>query len=438
VRKILKNPKLVSNSPWAFIAIVWLFTRFFHFQNFELVLATDSSDYLRAAQELNLSNQNDPNLSRSFLYVVILRFFSQNISALVYMQIFLTLFSAFLMLRILLARKASKRIATAVVILYLVFPMTAHFEGQILTENLSLFLLLVFFTFWEDSIKLRSSKSLSFAILIAVSLVLHRPNYIVFVTIIVIVSWLQKRKSLFGVKRLMIIPICFSTLIGLNFVTSGTLQVGGNLLRTGIAMHLVDTFATDRQNSAMSREIDLSENTIKAENPSNRYWAVQDGSKEFLRSKNLSWDVDEVLWERTKILLKEYPLLFAQSVNNSFFSVLVTDSGAFRPTGGFRDLPNKVSNILGLLVLGPTVFFGLWLYLFYLLAFFGRGNKNQSREDLPYVIAILGVSVLNAIVSPIEQGRYIFPFLPIVLILGTRFLSTLYKPIRSAGIPYES
>jgi hypothetical protein len=415
-----------------------MITRFFHFQNFELILATDSLDYLNAAENLSLSNQNGSNLTRSFLYIAVLKLFSQNLLLLVYLQMVLTLLSAFLMFKTLLARNASKKLAFPLVLIYLFYPMTAHFEGQILTENVSTILLLLFFTLWENSIKLRSNRSLLFATLAALALVLHRPNYIVFVAVIVLVDWQQQRRYLREFKSLIIIPLSFSTVLALSFVTTGNFQVGGNLVRTGIAMHLVDTFATDKENSAISREVDLSENVLKAENPSNRHWAIQNGFEKYLRSNSLTTDADGELWNRTKVLLREYPLIFAQSVNNSFFSVLVTDSGAFRPGGAFRDLPSKVSSILGLLILGPAIFFGVWLYLLNVVTGRFINTKKQTQNDLACLIAILGVSFVNAIVSPIEQGRYIHPFLPIILILSSRFITSLSTKVRGPDVQSES
>ena len=421
--KISTEAKVAFKNPWVLIVLAWFLTRIYHFQHFKLFLATDSADYIVAAQQLNFGDENQKTLNRSFLYVSILKLFGDNLSLLVYFQILLSLFTALLMLKLLLSQLHRQNLAVIFTFLYLIFPMTAHFEGQILTENISAFLLMLFFFFWSKWEKDPTGKGFSFATIIAITLVLHRPNYIVFVFVVIFISWLQHRKDTQANVRLIVIPVCVSVLLGLNFLTTNNIQVGGDLLRTGIAMHLVDTFASDKQNSEISREIDLSENKMKSENPSNRYWAVQDGFKQYLKLKSIEDDRGDILWERTKNRLQEYPLIYIQSVNSSFFSVLVSDASAFQPGKTFRSLPNKVSILIGVLILGPTIFFGVWMYFFLLLSLERKGVKKQRGSDLPFVMAIIGVSFVNAIVSPVEQGRYIFPFLPIAFILLSRFLS---------------
>jgi 4-amino-4-deoxy-L-arabinose transferase-like glycosyltransferase len=435
--KILKDAKLVFNNPWVLIVSLWLLTRIYHFQNFKLFFATDSSDYILAAQQLNIGDENNINLNRSFLYVFVLKLFENNLSLLVFSQVLLSLFTALLMLKVLFSQLKRRSLAVTLTSLYLIFPMTAHFEGQILTENLSTFLLMLFFFFWSKWGKHPSGKAFLLAALIAVALVLHRPNYIVFVFIVVLISWLQCHKDKNANLRLIVIPVCISVLMGLNFITTNSIQIGGDLFRTGIAMHLVDTFASDKQNSEISREIDLSENKIKSENPSNRYWAVQDGFKQYLKLKKIEGDRGDILWEQTKNRLQEYPLLYLQSVNSSFFSVLVSDASAFQPGKTFRSLPSKVSILIGLLILGPTIFFGVWMYFFLLLFLVAKRDKKQLGSDLPFVLAIIGVSVVNAMVSPVEQGRYIFPFLPIALILLSRFILVFANLQKKSNVTNE-
>ncbi len=434
---ILTKAKVTFTNPWVLIVSAWFLTRIYHFQHFKLFLATDSSDYILAAQQLNLGDENGRALNRSFLYVSILKFFENNLLLLVYSQILFTLITALLMLNLLLSQLKRQSLAVTLTLIYLIFPMTAHFEGQILTENLSTFLLTLFFFFWSKWNKHPTGKRFLVAAIIAVALVLHRPNYIIFVSVVIFISWLQSRKEPNANSRLFIIPVCIAVLMGLNFLTTNNLQVGGDLLRTGIAMHLVDTFASDKQDSDISREIDLSENKMKSENPSNRYWAVQDGFKQYLKLKNIEDDSGDVLWERTKSRLQEYPLLYIQSVNSSFFSVLVTDASAFQPGKTFRSLPSKVSIFIGLLILGPTIFFGVWMYFFLLLSLLRKGAEKQTGSDLPFVMGIIGVGVVNAVVSPVEQGRYIFPLLPIALILLSRFFSVLVSQQKKSDVTNE-
>lgn len=415
--------KLRTRSPLILLILVWLLTRLYHFIGYELFLATDSRDYLVAANAFTFDASNESGLGRSFLYVFILKFFSENLLLLVALQATLSLYTSLLLYKVIERRVSNKLIALAFSIAFLIYPLTGYFEGQILTETFSAFLVLKFWESWERNCHHATTKSSTSTIFFAVLLTLHRPSFVVFIAAITIPSLIKKFNLAPSALVKILFPICISILFLTNLIFLGSFKTGNDPLKTGVAMHLVDTFPVDSNNSSLSKEISLAEAKLKTANPSNRYWAIQKGTENFTNG-NTEIPIDSIraeLWERTLALLKQYPLLFLQSVNKSLFSVLFDDTHAFKPGESYRDAPFRISSLLGFgifnaAMLGVVMYSGFILFLaFYKIS-------NFSRMDAITIMALIPCFLLHALTSPIEQIRYSFPLLSIMFILLASFI----------------
>jgi hypothetical protein len=413
-----------SKGPHLVIFFVWLMTRTYHFLGYEIFLATDSKDYLSSATQLSLSNSNQVGLSRSFLYVFLLKIFLSKLICVVVIQGMLSLYTAFLIFKVIKRRIAKGQIPLVMSILFLIFPLTAYFEGQILTETISALLMLKLWESWERHNAEVSTKSGISLVLFSIALALHRPSFLVFIASISLLSLFRNVKLEKGLILKALLPLSISVLLIANFLLLGTFKSGNDALKTGIAMHLVDTFATDAEVSTLSKEISETELVLKTENPSNRFWAIQIGSQNFANSnKEISTAIiGQELWIRTAHLLKQYPLLFLQSVNKSLFSVFTDDSAAFKPGGSFRDFPLRISSLLGFGIFNSLLLGGVYLYLVASLLFGLLKIKYYNHLDLVTLISLFPCLLLHAIISPIEQIRYAFPLMPIILIMFASFV----------------
>ena len=406
------------------IFLVWLITRLYHFLGYEIFLATDSQDYLSSATQLSFSNSNQVGLSRSFLYVLLLKIFSSKLMVVVVIQGILSLYTSVLIFKVIKRRITNGKLPLVMSILFLVYPLTAYFEGQILTETISAFLILKLWESWERYNTEASSKSCTSLVLFSIALALHRPSLVVFIASISLLSLFRNTKLKKGLILKALLPLSISVLLIANFLFLGTFKSGNDALKTGIAMHLIDTFATDAKISPLSKKISETELAMKAENPSNRFWAIQIGAQNFANSnREISTEViGQELWIRTVHLLKQYPLLFLQSVNKSFFSIFTDDAAAFKPGQSFRDFPLRISSLLGFGIFNTLLLGGAYLYLVTSLLFGLLRTKYYNHLDLVTVISLFPCLLLHAIISPIEQIRYAFPLFPIILIMFASFI----------------
>jgi hypothetical protein len=416
-------PELRPAGPQFLLISIWLLTRLYHFIGYELFLATDSKDYLAAANALTFGAANESGLGRSFLYVFILKFFSEKLLLLVGIQAILSLYTALLLYKVIDRRVRKKLIPLAFSIAFLVYPLTGYLEGQILTETISACLILKFWESWERNCHNPTTKSSASTLTFALLLTLHRPSFVIFIAAITLPSLVKRFNLTPSILVRMLFPVCVIVLFLTNLFFLGSFKSGNDAVRTGIAMHLVDVFPIDAENSLISKEISLAEVSLKSANPSNRFWAIQKGTENFT-SGNTEVPIESIrteLWERTLVLLKQYPLLFMQSVNKSLFSVFFDDAHAFKPGESYKDIPFRISTLLGFGIFNAT-FLGILLYsgFIFFLAFYRV--SSYSRIDVVTLMALPPCLLLHAVTSPIEQIRYSFPLLSIMFVMTASFI----------------
>ena len=242
-------------------------------------------------------------------------------------------------------------------------------------------------------------------------------------TLVLTVLMFEKKSEYRKIFAVAALTGIFTSLV-FTYLLTGNLKTGQQTLKVGIAMHLVDTFPTQIANSEIAREISKYENVLKRSVPSNRFWAVQYGLAQY-NKENPELDADvtsDQFWTLTKKLMKEYPFTYFKSVFTSFITLSVDDVTAFRPGSDFYDFPKFISMISGIIV-SSFVFYVAILHNL-LLGFLNRQYRVLLFSDrvLTIAVPVFCTLVINAIVSPIEQSRYMFPLLSLLLLISARVL----------------
>jgi hypothetical protein len=416
-----------SINPILFIASVWFISRvFFHFI-FSPTITPDSREFIQISNSFFDIDPTNLAINRPFGYSFILFLLNNSVLSLVILQNILTLLIGIQLHLILKRYEVNKRLTQALPILFMLYPLTAYLEFQVLSETYSTFLMISFINFVT---RYKNFKVLFTITTIFIALiVITRPNMLILV-IFILVALLQSEikdhnlvgiiKNCFKVIVIVIPGVLLALCINLN--VSGKITVSDEAFKSGIAMHFLDAIPSYQTSSGLSQAISDYEFELRKVSPGSKYWAVQNGSK------SIGLDRDSALIELDAMdreLIKKYPLLYLQSVTSAFFSPFTANVNAYLP-----NLSSYFPTILGYIFILSSIMmqtillFGAICVPLSVILY--RRRTRLAKLDWQQILVIGGVVtflLVNSLVSPIEQVRYLYPAIPILILILGKFWS---------------
>jgi hypothetical protein len=411
-------------APIKWILLTWFISRLAAWQVFNPTLSPDSKEYIDIANALQSLQINDIEISRPFGYAFLIALFGAKPTLIVICQQFLSLGIAIDLFLILGRFGANKFWKALVPIGFLLYPLTFYLEFQALSEIFTAFLLVkVCKNLLTKTNKLNSRTNLKLLLLLAL-IALVRPNVLVFCFGLVFFPFSRYALHLVTISRLRkIFVILTSSLLlaaFINFSITGRVFPSSNTLTAGVAMHMLDAVPNYTNNSNLTKYIIEAEMNSRAISPGSKYWAIQEGSLKYTEAGFTN--VDQELRKMNVSLVSQFPLLYLQSVFGAFFSSVYANVNAFLPLQSFP-IPEILLNLL--------VIYGIFFQslLFFLILtfkasrqrnFYVVNNLKRRLESLVMPMTFVIFLLVNAAASPIEQGRYLFPIIPVMFLSITR------------------
>jgi hypothetical protein len=406
----------------------WLLALFFSSLFLNPTLTPDSSEFMQT------TSFGSALLTKSPIYAVVIRLLGFNLDMIVFFQCVLLLFSSLLLWRLLLGF-LSRTLVTVLTIAFILNPLAWFFCFQVLTEMLSLTVVVLFVYLCLTRIKQSSGSfsspkinNLSLLFLFSFTLFL-RPNLtLLFVITLVarcILTWMNKLTFSFSAPKICFvittsIAIAQLLLIFASFsLTKRSFEGPLKPLNVGIAMHMA-TAIPSIQDSAFAESYMDFEFTIRKENPTNQPWAVQKAIGVEFQGRNQELK-EQVAFGISKELLFKYPLLYVQSVISTIITLPLSDMFAHAPS---NTIPYSIIKIFQLLFIFINLL--LFLSICYNVTLLKLNPIYLENKyvilQLSFLIGLVSFIVTNSLVSPIEQLRYLFPAFPIFYFLVTQTL----------------
>jgi hypothetical protein len=367
-------------------------------------------------------NFGEVDSNRPFGYAMLIAFLGAKPVLIVFFQQIMSLLIALEIHKVLINTRLTGFWRIVLPITFLLYPLTLFLEFQILSEILTAFLLIKLANVVILSKNRRFNKTFIMLMTLLSLIVLVRPNVLPLALGLTLFT-----KIFQSIAKLKIIFLTFflSFLIAgvSNFAIIGKVFPSSSALTSGIAMHMLDAIPGYDTNPVLSGYISRAEFEVRVNSPGSKYWAIQSGAKAYTDSGNEN--VDDELVKMDILLIKDYPLLFVESFFGSFFSTFYDNPNAFLPHQLIQ-FPSQALLISFLYAL----FFQFTLLLLCLLIF-SRDfsiNLREIRANYPTIYLNSGLFLtlgVNALVSPVEQNRYMFPLIPVMLIMCSGYFGQI-------------
>lgn len=405
--------------PSIILLLVWLVSRGASWTLFTPTISPDAREYLRMGSlfaSLDLANITS---NRPFGYGIIIAFLGAKPVLIVLFQQILSLSIALEVNKILDKTRLTGLWSILIPIAFLLYPLTLFLEFQLLSEIVTAFLLMKLTNVVINSQDHKFQKTLILLVFLLSLIALTRPN--VLLLAFGIILFMKKLQPKFDYRKMLsIFFVSFLIAAISNFALIGKVFPSSSALTSGIAMHMLDAIPGYDANPALRDSISRAESEVRVNSPGSKYWAIQSGAQHYTESGY--GNVDDELVKMNLTLLKEYPLLFLQSFFGSLFSSLYDNPNGFLPDQRFQ-LPSIVLFISFMF----AMFFQFTIIGICFLIFFDDFLVTSTRFNVSfannYIFAGLFLTlVVNAFVSPVEQSRYMFPLIPVMLIVCRSFL----------------
>ena len=404
------------------ILFVWLVSRSASWIFLKPTISPDSMEYLEMGKFFASLNFGEVDSNRPFGYAMLIAFLGAKPVLIVILQQTMSLLIALEIHKLLPNKRLTGIWRIVLPITYLLYPLTLFLEFQILSEIFTAFLLIKLASVVILSKNRRLTTTLIMLMTLLSLILLVRPNVLPLALGLTLFTKIFQSIAKF---KIIFFAFFLSFLIAgvSNFAIIGKVFPSSSALTSGIAMHMLDAIPGYDANPALSGFISRAEFEVRVNSPGSKFWAVQSGAKAYTDSGNEN--VQDELLKMDIALLKDYPLLFVESFFGSFFSIFYDNPNAFLPHQRIH-LPSQALLISFLYAL----FFQFALLLLCLLMF-SRDFSVKLREiraNYPtiYLNSSLFLTLgVNALVSPIEQNRYMFPLIPVMMIVCSGFFKQI-------------
>ena len=224
-----------------------------------------------------------------------------------------------------------------------------------------------------------------------------------------------------AVSRLLRFSLFLGILLGLLLpaiiVKGNAANYSSSALKVGVSMHMLDAVQSSSTNPKLVKSITENEIGLRQISPGSKYWAIQSGVEQtYPSTRYANTDQVDAIWSITRETLFKFPGIYVSSVMQSFFSNFYGDVNSFRPPARFHFKALYYLDYLsGILLQSSLLLIGLFLSV--PLAIRNRVNSDSQLIGFTAFLAVLATIFLNAIVSPVEQVRYLFPLIPSIILL---------------------
>ncbi len=419
LRELIRSKRFRSTN---IILFVWLVSRSASWIFFKPTISPDSMEYLEMGKFFASLNFGEVDSNRPFGYAMLIAFLGAKPVLIVFFQQIMSLLIALEIHKVLINTRLTGFWRIVLPITFLLYPLTLFLEFQILSEILTAFLLIKMANVVILSKNRRFTKTLIMLMTLLSLIVLVRPNVLPLALGLTLFT-----KIFQSITKLKIIFLTFflSFLIAgvSNFAIIGKVFPSSSALTSGIAMHMLDAIPGYDANPVLSSSISRAEFEVRVNSPGSKFWAVQSGTKAYTDSGNEN--VQDELVKMDIVLLKDYPLLFVESFFGSFFSTFYDNPNAFLPHQRIQ-LP-----LQALLISYLSALFFQFTLLLRCLLMFSRDFSIRLREiraNYPTIYLNSGLFLtlgVNALVSPVEQNRYMFPLIPVMLIMCSGYFEQI-------------
>ncbi|NMH88020.1 hypothetical protein [Flavivirga algicola] len=390
----------------------------------------DSRAYIDLSQYIaNLSLDNYSG-GRTPGFPLLIALTNKNLIITIIIQQIIGLINICLIYDFSLNKTQNKTISFWITFITITFLHFNFYELAILTETLSLFLLLLSFWIIQKYKLLTSNGKLIFFIFLSITmsfLYLTRPMFIYFPLLFIIFFIIKNFKQ--RIKRIVLPVIVIFTLSGISFYSwcslnkknigyfSSTYYFGYNL--TQMATSFFDLVPEEHKEI---RDIFIKHRTFIEKNKSHDVYpmTVWYAADDLLELTNLkTQDLSNKLGKISIELFKEYPHLYLKQVLVSWKSFWGTESTFLLNKEKFKyKIPKYlVYGIWKIIQQYILILINILFILFSIKKIFQFVTLKFKifDFDLFLVIVVMGGSVAQALVAYGDNSRFCFPYLPLIV-----------------------
>ena len=424
IMKILKYKfKFTPSKTVLLLGLFWLGSRILLNQIFSFHIGLDTDDYLKVANAIISFDFSKLVILKPIGYPLFLAMVQLTPLSIGFMQAMLSFVTAFQIYFLVHELTRNRNFSTFSFLLYSVYPLTYFFERQGMSETFAS-LLLVSGLRLVISMANNSSANKKWALgLVVFTLHLTRPNLSIFFLVFFLIgifvsSNLTLKRSRYIILTAIVLAQLVTSSLELSFPTSPKYAVQG--ISEGIVEHMLDTLPASKTHQDLASSIITSEMEVRASNPGTRIWAIPHGVILFQETSGESRAsaYRELLALGISSAI-EYPGIYISSINASFFSIFSGNPNTYLPGAESASKLLRGATLIICLVIQNLIFILGGFLPFLMLVFVRRrGNFLSNTLIFPISIGFLACLLLNAIIYPVDELRYIFPLIPILIVNG--------------------
>ncbi|QRM89559.1 hypothetical protein FG167_10060 [Lacinutrix sp. WUR7] len=387
----------------------------------------DSQNYIDLATAISDFNLNGYTGERTPGFPTLIALCANSLKLTILFQSFLGILNIILLYKYAYLRTKNKITSFWIAFITTSFLNFLFFELAILTETLTVTLMLLIFWYIENFKLLDNDskpKHLFILSLLFASIYLTRPMFI-YLPIGFFLFYIVKNAS-FGIKKtflkaiiVLIIPfISFYSWCSLNernigYFTS-TYYLGINLSQTATFF-----FEKAPEKDKVIRDIFVKHRTyLEEQNQSGKYaMTVWHAYKELLKETKLSPpDLSHELSKISIDLFKKHPDLYVKQVAISWVNFWRSTSALLWHTSSFKSpLANTIFSALWNYVQKPLLLLSNFLFLLFSLIKIITFKFKKFDSDLFLIAIVLSGSLAQALVAYGTNSRFCFPFFPLII-----------------------
>lgn len=419
--KILEHPVL---SLIIYAVIIRVLVLFFY-DGYTIV--NDSQDYIDLGKKLTEFNLNGYTGQRTPGFPILIALANNNLQLVAYFQLILGVLSTYFIYDISRLRTHKTSIALLIAALTTSFMHYVYFELAIMTETSTLFVLILTFWFMLKYNVLEINSSILKLILLSIlcaCLYLIRPMFIYIPMLLAIFftfkNFKQDYKKAFS-KSLIIVVLPIMAFYSWSSLNEKNIGVFGSTYYLGInlSQNATTFFEKAPEDDALIRDIFVKHrDSIKINEPDRLAMSVWFAYDELIEKTELSPpELSTKLGEISKYLFKKYPELYFKQVFISWKDFW-TDYMVWNP--------EKVTNkhvrkgLIGLWIIIQQYVSLLINIIFLVFAFkkiilFIKNRFKTFDFELLLVATIILGSLAQALVTYGSNGRFSFPYFPLIV-----------------------
>ncbi|GGK25545.1 dolichyl-phosphate-mannose--protein mannosyltransferase [Yeosuana aromativorans] len=402
-----------------------------------ITIYPDSQNYINLSNYLSHFSLENYTGERTPGFPLLIAVANNNLIITILFQLMIGVLSTYLIYDF--SRLKTKNITLAfwIAIIYTSFLHVIFFEFAILTEALSVFLVIL--TFWYiQKFKLLEAKSpiKNYVVLSIIFswMYLTKPMLIYLPVGFTLFYLIKQLKSISFLKGFIVLIIPFITYFSWNSLNKKNIGYFTNTYYFGINLSQTATSFFDKapDNDKLIRDIFVKHrDSILKHDPKKYPMSVWFAYDELLKKTKLSpQDLSYKLGDISKRLIMEYPQLYLKQIFISWIDF-------WKPTNIYWN-PEKITNpyIKGFIVWAWLYFMRYLLFIFNIiflvlglihLLFFIRDDLKQLNMDFLIICTILCGSLLQAMVAYGSNSRFSFPFFALIVYFVISKLSNVKK-----------